>query len=77
MKVKLTIDVRRTNLSIARLSTSACIRAPLVRIADRVFSELGTEPGAQGITLEVDAERFGLALHLSPESRSCCSRSSW
>jgi hypothetical protein len=71
MDVKLFIDVREGSLSIAEVSTTAGIRAPLVVIA-------ASEPSAEGITLELDANGLGLALHLTSAWRSSsCSRSSW
>jgi hypothetical protein len=62
--VKLLIDsiVRQTTVLIAQLSTSAGIRAPLAHIADRVFLDLASEIGAQGVTRKVAADMFGLAL---------------
>jgi hypothetical protein len=64
MLVQLLIDdiVRQTTLLIAQLSTAAGLRAPLARIADQVFLELGRELEAQGVAQKVAADMFGLAL---------------
>jgi hypothetical protein len=54
--------IRQTTLLIAQLSTSAGLRAPLSRIADRVFLELAGEIEAQGVGRRVAADMFGMAL---------------
>lgn len=64
MDPKLLIDdiVRQTTVLIARLSTTAGIRAPLAHIADQVFVELSRELEGAGIRRTVVADMFGLAL---------------
>jgi hypothetical protein len=47
---------------IAHLATAGGIRAPLARIANRVFLELGEELGRQGVQKNVIADMFGMAL---------------
>jgi hypothetical protein len=54
--------MQQTTVLIAQLSTAAGIRAPLARIADQVFLDLGRELEAQGVTRKVAADMFGLAL---------------
>jgi hypothetical protein len=54
--------VQQTTLLIAQLATSAGIRAPLATIADQVFLELATEIEQQGVTRNVVADMFGMAL---------------
>lgn len=64
MHSKLLIDqiVRQTTVLIARLSTTAGIRAPLAHIADQVFLELAQEIERQGVARKVVADMFGVAL---------------
>jgi hypothetical protein len=54
--------VQQTTLLIAQLATSAGIRAPLANIADQVFLELASEIEQQGVSRNVVADMFGLAL---------------
>jgi hypothetical protein len=54
--------VQQTTLLIAQLATSAGIRAPLANIADQVFLDLANEIEQQGVTREVVADMFGIAL---------------
>jgi hypothetical protein len=54
--------MQQTTVLIAQLSTAAGIRAPLARLADQVFLDLGRELEAQGVTRKVAADMFGLAL---------------
>src|SRR5262245_54338030 len=54
--------VQQTTLLIAQLATSAGIRAPLANIADQVFLELASEIEQQGVTRNVVADMFGMAL---------------
>ncbi len=64
MDAKLLIDdlVRQTTVLIARLSTSAGIRAPLAHLADQVFVDLSRELENAGVRRKVVADMFGLAL---------------
>jgi hypothetical protein len=64
METRLLIDaiVQQTTLLIAQLATSAGIRAPLAHIADQVFLELAREIEQQGVTRNVVADMFGMAL---------------
>jgi hypothetical protein len=54
--------VQQTTLLIAQLATSAGIRAPLANIADQVFLDLASEIEQQGVTRNVVADMFGMAL---------------
>jgi hypothetical protein len=54
--------VQQTTVLIAHLATAGGIRAPLARIANRVFLELGEELGRQGVQKNVIADMFGMAL---------------
>jgi hypothetical protein len=54
--------LRQTTVLVAQISTSAGVRAPLSRIADRVFFELAREIEAQGVGRKVAADMFGMAL---------------
>jgi hypothetical protein len=54
--------LRQTTVLVAQISTSAGLRAPLSKIADRVFFELAREIEAQGVTRKVAADMFGMAL---------------
>jgi hypothetical protein len=54
--------VQQTTLLIAQLATSAGIRAPLANIADQVFLDLAREIEQQGVTRNVVADMFGMAL---------------
>ena len=64
METRLLVDavVQQTTLLIAQLSTRAGLRAPLAHIADRVFLDLANEIEAQGVSRNVAADMFGLAL---------------
>jgi hypothetical protein len=61
---RLLIDalVRQTTVLIAQLATSAGIRAPLANVAAQVFLDLATEIEQQGVSRNVAADMFGLAL---------------
>jgi hypothetical protein len=54
--------VRQTTLLIAQLATSGGVRAPLAHIADEIFLELAGEIESQGVSRNVVADMFGLAL---------------
>ena len=54
--------VQQTTLLIAQLATSAGLRAPLAKIADQVFLELASEIEQQGVSRNVVADMFGMAL---------------
>lgn len=54
--------VRQTTVLIAQLATSAGIRAPLANVAAQVFLDLATEIEQQGVSRNVAADMFGLAL---------------
>lgn len=54
--------VQQTTVLIAHLATAGGIRAPLARIANRVFRELGEELSRQGVQKNVIADMFGMAL---------------
>lgn len=54
--------VQQTTVLIAHLATAGGIRAPLARIANRVFLELGEELGRHGVQKNVIADMFGMAL---------------
>lgn len=64
MNVQVLIDqiVRQTMVLIAQLATTGGSRAPLAHIADRVFIELARELEAQGLSRQVSADMFGVAL---------------
>ena len=64
MNTHLLIDniVRQTTILIAQLATSGGVRAPLAHIANQVFLELARELEAQGISKQVTADMFGMAL---------------
>ena len=64
MNAQVLIDgvVRQTTLLIAQLATSGGVRAPLAHIANQVFLELARELESQGISKQVSADMFGLAL---------------
>jgi hypothetical protein len=64
MNVQVLIDqiVRQTMVLIAQLATTGGSRAPLAHIADRVFIELAKELQAQGLSRQVSADMFGVAL---------------
>jgi hypothetical protein len=54
--------VQQTTVLIAHLATSGGIRAPLARIANRVFLDLSEELQRQGVKKNVIADMFGMAL---------------
>jgi hypothetical protein len=64
MNAQVLIDgvVRQTTILIAQLATSGGVRAPLAHIANQVFLELAREVESQGISKQVSADMFGLAL---------------
>lgn len=64
VNTKLLIDnvVRQTTILIAQLATSGGVRAPLAHIANQVFLELAKELESQGISKQVTADMFGMAL---------------
>lgn len=76
--------VRQTMVLIAQLATSGGVRAPLIKVADQVFSDLTTELQNQGVTKKVIADMFGLALRTyhrrvqeTRESRSAAGSTVW
>lgn len=64
MNAQILIDgiVRQTTILIAQLATSGGVRAPLAHIANQVFLELAREVESQGVSKQVSADMFGLAL---------------
>src|SRR5689334_11011156 len=64
MNAQVLIDgvVRQTTILIAQLATSGGVRAPLAHIANQVFLELTRELESQGVSKQVSADMFGLAL---------------
>ena len=64
MNANLLIDsvVRQTTVLIAQLATSGGLRAPLAHLANQVFVELAKELESQGISKQVTADMFGMAL---------------
>jgi hypothetical protein len=64
MNAQVLIDgiVRQTTVLIAQLATSGGVRAPLAHIANQVFLELAREIESQGVSKQVSADMFGLAL---------------
>ncbi len=64
MNAQVLIDgiVRQTMVLIAQLATSGGARAPLAYLANQVFLELAREIESQGISKQVSADMFGLAL---------------
>ncbi len=64
MNTHLLIDniVRQTTVLLAQLATSGGVRAPLAHIANQVFLELAKEIESQGISKQVTADMFGMAL---------------
>lgn len=54
--------VRQTMVLIAQIATTGGARAPLARVADRVFLDLARELEGQGISRKVSADMFGVAL---------------
>lgn len=54
--------VRQTTVLIATLATAAGQRAPLSRVADKVFADLVRELNEQGVGHKVIADMFGMAL---------------
>jgi hypothetical protein len=64
MNAQVLIDgvVRHTTILVAQLATSGGVRAPLAHIANQVFLELAREVESQGISKQVSADMFGLAL---------------
>lgn len=64
MRTQALIDgvVQQTTVLIAHLATSGGIRAPLARIANRVFLDLSGELQRQGVQKNVIADMFGMAL---------------
>jgi len=86
MNAQVLIDgiVRQTTVLIAQLATSGGVRAPLAHIANQVFLELAREIESQGISKQVSADMFGLALrsyrrrlHRISESTTDQDRSLW
>ncbi len=64
MNAHILIDavVQQTVVFIAQLATAGGVRAPLVRVADRIFLDLSTELHQQGVSKKVIADMFGMAL---------------
>jgi hypothetical protein len=54
--------VRQTTVLLAQISTSAGLRSPHSHVANQVFFELARELEAQGVSRNVVADMFGLAL---------------
>jgi hypothetical protein len=54
--------VQETVVFLAQLATSGGVRTPLAQVADQVFAGLAQELRAQGITQNVIADMFGMAL---------------
>lgn len=64
MNARLLIDaiVQQTTVLIAQLSTAAGLRSPLAHVADQVFLSLAQEIERQGVSRQVVADMFGIAL---------------
>jgi hypothetical protein len=64
MNAHILIDavVQQTVVFIAQLATAGGVRAPLARVADRIFLDLSTELNQQGVSKKVIADMFGMAL---------------
>jgi hypothetical protein len=64
MNAHILIDavVQQTVVFIAQLATAGGVRAPLARVADRIFLDLSTELHQQGVSKKVIADMFGMAL---------------
>ncbi|HVU05974.1 MAG TPA: hypothetical protein VHE30_29695 [Polyangiaceae bacterium] len=64
MNPRLLIDaiVQQTTVLIAQLSTAAGLRSPLAHVADQVFLSLAQEIERQGVSRQVVADMFGIAL---------------
>ncbi len=54
--------VQQTMVFVAQLATAGGVRAPLAHVADQVFHELTRELSSQGLTKNVIADMFGMAL---------------
>ncbi len=54
--------VRQTTVLLAQISTAAGLRSPLSHVANQVFFELARELEGQGVSRNVVADMFGLAL---------------
>jgi chromosome segregation and condensation protein ScpB len=54
--------VQQTTVLIAQLSTAAGLRSPLAHVADQVFLSLAQEIERQGVSRQVVADMFGIAL---------------
>ena len=54
--------VHQTTVLIAQLSTAAGLRSPLAHVADQVFLSLAQEIERQGVSRQVVADMFGIAL---------------
>ncbi len=64
MNAQLLIDavVRQTTVLIAQLATAGGVRAPLVHVANQVFTQLAAELERQGLSRKVTADLFGITL---------------
>lgn len=65
--------IRQTTVLIAQISTAAGIRAPRAHLPDRVFVNLATEIGSQGVGRKVAADMFGLTLRTHQKKLQCLS----
>jgi hypothetical protein len=54
--------VRQTMVFVAQIATAGGVRAPLAHVADQVFHELTRELSSQGLSKNVIADMFGMAL---------------
>ena len=70
-EVNILIDdiVRQTVVLLAQIATTGGRRAPLARIANKVFMGLSSELSSQGLTQTVSADMFGLALRTYQRKR--------
>jgi len=64
MNAQVLIDgvVRHVTILVAQLATTGGVRAPLAHLANQVFLELARELESQGISKQVSADMFGMAL---------------
>lgn len=76
--------VQQTMVLIAHLATAGGVRAPLANVANQVFRDLSDQLGAQGVSKNVIADMFGMALstyhrrvRAASESQSVSGRSVW
>src|SRR5262245_43456951 len=64
MNISVLIDsiVRQVTVLIAQLATAGGIRAPVAHLANQVFVQLAYELESQGVSRNVSADMFGMAL---------------